>query len=217
MFVGNDVVDLTDPETRLDSLHDRFAERIFTASEREAIFADARPDVALWTHWAAKQSAYKVLRKADPDAVFAHESFRVDFFNRVGGNRLMGAVEHDGRRLDIDVVHIGHAIHAVALLGRWPHSPRIVSDVVAVLAGDDPSVAVRTALVASVAGEIECTHDELRVVGSRPPRLERRCARIGIDMSLSHHGRLAGFAYAPHAHSVHAGARPAGSRPRPGA
>ena len=97
MFVGNDVVDLTDPETRLDSLHDRFAERIFTASEREAIFADARPDVALWTHWAAKQSAYKVLRKADPDAVFAHESFRVDFFNRVGGNRLMGAVEHDGR------------------------------------------------------------------------------------------------------------------------
>ena len=39
MSVGNDVVDLADPETRLRGLHPRFAERVFSTAERDALEA----------------------------------------------------------------------------------------------------------------------------------------------------------------------------------
>ena len=197
MLVGNDVVDLHDPEIRLDSVHDRFLERVFTPAEHDAIFAARDPRAALWSHWAAKESAYKIIKKIDPDAIFSHRTLHVDFFNRVAGTRLMGSVEHEGHRIDIDVVHLGDTIHAIALLGHWPHRRRVVSDVTPIAVTDDPSRAVRAALLESVAGEIDCARADLRVTGSRPPRLERRGAGVGIDVSLSHHGRLVGFAYAP--------------------
>ncbi len=129
--------------------------------------------------------------------IFSHRAFHVDFFNRVGVTRLTGSVEHEGRRVDVDVVHTGDTIHAVALLGHWPHRRRVVSEVAPISPADDPSRAVRGALLESAAREIECGKAELRVVGSRPPRLERRGAGVGFDVSLSHHGRLVGFAYAP--------------------
>lgn len=197
MLVGNDVVDLHDPETRLESIHDRFIDRVFTPAERDAIFAACDPRAALWSHWAAKESAYKIIKKIDPDAMFSHCAFHVDFFNRVAGTRLMGSVEHESHRIDVDVLHVGDTIHAVALLGHWPHSRRVVSDLAPISAADDPSRAVRDALVESAAREFDCSTAELRVIGSRPPRLERRGTGVGFDVSLSHHGRLVGFAYTP--------------------
>jgi len=210
LLVGNDVVDLRDPETRLDSVHDRFIERVFTPAERDAIFASRDSRAALWSHWAAKESAYKIIKKAEPDAIFSHRAFQVEFFNRVGGTRLTGSVEHEGRRVDVDVLHAGDTIHAVALLGHWPHRRRVVSDVAPISRSDDPSRAVRGALVESAAREIECGEGELRVVGSRPPRLEHRGAGVGFDVSLSHHGRLVGFAYAPPSGTARHG-RPVGA------
>ena len=36
-MVGNDIVDLRDPESQADGLHPRFDARVFTAPERDAI------------------------------------------------------------------------------------------------------------------------------------------------------------------------------------
>lgn len=195
MLVGNDVVDLADPESSLDALHDRFVERVFTNDERDEIFRDPSPRSSLWRYWAAKESAYKVIRKADPDVIFAHGRFRVDFFNCVGNTRWVGTVEHEGFRVDVDVARAGDIVHAVAMLGQWPAKRRIISDVAHLGTRDDASAAARTALISSVASRLECGSHELEVDGGRPPRLSRLGESVGIDVSLSHHGRFAAFAH----------------------
>ncbi len=64
--VGNDVVDLHDPDNRGKSGDDRFLGRVFTAEERALIAGAAVPDRLLWSLWAAKEAAYKAVSGADP-------------------------------------------------------------------------------------------------------------------------------------------------------
>ena len=44
-MVGDDVVDLADPEARADALHPRFDARVFAPAERAALAASADPGV----------------------------------------------------------------------------------------------------------------------------------------------------------------------------
>ena len=67
--VGNDVVDLKEPDNRGKSGDDRFLARVFTAEEREQIAQAAAPDTLLWSLWAAKEAAYKAVSGGDPGAV----------------------------------------------------------------------------------------------------------------------------------------------------
>ncbi|MFB3117247.1 MAG: 4'-phosphopantetheinyl transferase superfamily protein, partial [Myxococcota bacterium] len=74
MLVGNDVVDLHDPETLQEALHPRFDARVFTSVELEALSVSAPASASRhelrWTLWAAKESAYKLAKKLDPSVRF---------------------------------------------------------------------------------------------------------------------------------------------------
>ena len=78
MSVGNDVVDLDDPETRIEALHPRWAERVFTEAERRALAASRVRHRLHWALWAAKESGYKALRRLDPAAVFSPRAFEIE-------------------------------------------------------------------------------------------------------------------------------------------
>jgi phosphopantetheine--protein transferase-like protein len=76
--VGVDVVDVTAPRTRDRAADTRFLDRVFTGEERERIQASPLRDRMLWTLWAAKEAAFKVVSKlhgAPP--VFRHADFQV--------------------------------------------------------------------------------------------------------------------------------------------
>src|SRR5512140_1470404 len=75
--VGNDVVDLADPEARLDGLHPRFATRVFTAAERALLEACADRRSLHWALWAAKESAYKTLKQLEPSLAFSPRRLEV--------------------------------------------------------------------------------------------------------------------------------------------
>ena len=60
-FIRTDFSSVADAETRLDGLHPRFAERVFTPAEREALEAAPDRHRLHWALWAAKESAYKAL------------------------------------------------------------------------------------------------------------------------------------------------------------
>lgn len=64
--VGNDVVDLKDPDNQGKSGDDRFLGRVFTEKERDRITRAACPDRLLWALWAAKEAAYKAVSRGDP-------------------------------------------------------------------------------------------------------------------------------------------------------
>jgi hypothetical protein len=70
-MLGNDVVDLLDPESRPESFRPRFDERVFSPAEREAIAEDPDPLARRWAHWAAKEAAYKLARQLDSTFIFS--------------------------------------------------------------------------------------------------------------------------------------------------
>lgn len=70
-LVGNDVVDLAAPAARGKAADGRFLRRVFTAAEIDRIRAAADPERMLWTLWAAKEAAFKVVRKLRADLPFA--------------------------------------------------------------------------------------------------------------------------------------------------
>ena len=64
LSIGNDIVDLRNREP---PLHPRYLERVLAPSEQDAL-RDSPDD--LWVYWAAKEAAYKTLRRIRPGMGF---------------------------------------------------------------------------------------------------------------------------------------------------
>lgn len=75
MTVGNDLVDLADPQSQPDAIHPRWDERVFTPEERETLFQDGDPHTLRWLLWAAKESAFKAAKKLDASVWFQPRAF----------------------------------------------------------------------------------------------------------------------------------------------
>jgi phosphopantetheinyl transferase (holo-ACP synthase) len=77
--VGIDVVDLDDPRAAGKGGDPRFAARVLAPRERAFVAAADDPDLALWSLWAAKEAAFKVVSSmAGRAPVFRHAAFEVE-------------------------------------------------------------------------------------------------------------------------------------------
>jgi len=188
-MIGNDVVDLRDPEAQPGAHHPRFDRRVFARVERQALARSGAPARLRWILWAAKEAAYKVARKLDASVIFSPRRFVVSL-----DADLHGTVEHDGMRIEVSVEESPECVHALAseepLSGGWR-----VARVARVADGVDASAAARTLAVEDVASLIGASPDDLEVEKEgRIPVLLAHGERSGIDLSLSHHGRFVAFA-----------------------
>lgn len=77
-LIGNDIVDRAEPGVAGKETDRRFLERVFTARERTRILDSLDPTLTLWSVWAAKEAAFKIVTKLRPGLVFAHAAFEVD-------------------------------------------------------------------------------------------------------------------------------------------
>ena len=75
--IGNDIVDLTSPDSIGKSRDRRFIARVFTPEEQEGIERSPTPDTTLWMFWAAKEAAFKAASKLKPGLSFIHRAFVV--------------------------------------------------------------------------------------------------------------------------------------------
>ena len=216
MHVGNDVVDLRDPETR--SFHPRFDLRVFTRRERahleRATLERARLSLPLtgmqgapaealshrlrWTMWAAKEAAFKAARKLHPDVPFHPRRFAVELLER-GRARVF----HDvAGRFELWLEEARDWVHAVAApadgcseAGARPHQALARLDPAESLGGE-PGRRVRQLAVGAVASLLRVDPSELRVVADGAiPRMMRGRDRLPLDLSLSHHGRMVACAW----------------------
>jgi phosphopantetheinyl transferase (holo-ACP synthase) len=191
--IGNDVVDLADPETSLSGLHARFDERVFSATERGRLEASGSRHRLHWAYWAAKESAYKALKRLAPEAVFSPREFEVDLSPLpVAGAAAFAAgwVHHRGRRFCLEVRQDGESVHAVARSADAAGAGVLWKVDRAV---DDPGVAVRRLAAGEIGSALCLDPAGLRIVG-RPPVAMHRDRRLEADVSLSHHGRFVAFA-----------------------
>lgn len=216
MPVGNDVVDLSDPETAPSAPHRRFAERVCTAEELIALARSPDPNRLLWTYWAAKESAFKAMRKIAPAAPFSPRGFAVELHPERDGAVRHGAVRAGRFRFEVRFDHQAEHVHAVALVpNRLAESALEVVEMISAVhrmsraemageiapPGDLPvaSAAARRALRDGLAGRLGGPPERFVVVGRErgmAPSVFRDGFPLGVDVSLSHHGHLVAYAFA---------------------
>ncbi len=187
--VGNDVVDLGDPEVHPSALHPRFVERVLAEAERRRVERSPDRHRALWAHWAAKEAAFKLVQKLRPGTIFAHRSFEVA--------EGLGAVRHGSLRLGLALDVGADRVHALAFTGEAPPPCRV--EAIRGPPGDEARRIVRGLLAACLgcepaALELVRDPDPRRADGLGPPRALLRGAPVDADLSLSHHGRFAAAA-----------------------
>lgn len=214
--IGDDVVDLGDPETRVGAQHPRFDARVFAPSELEQITAGPDPVRRRWLLWAAKEAAFKVARQTNPRVVFSPRRFAVAL-----GDGGEARVRHDASSFVVRLDARRDLVHAVArpeAASPWNVAGRSEEDAPGeriLLAGvasleaahpacegtvrtpdaDAPSREARRLVTDAVARRLGVAASRLRVVRrGRVPRLLHGGRLLDAAVSLSHHGRFVGFA-----------------------
>lgn len=182
MRVGNDVVDLGDPQIAAHHLRPRFVARVCSEEER----ARVRDAQSLWSLFAAKEAAYKALVKLGFEPGFAHREIVVAADLR--------SVRWRDVTLRLHVEATGERVHAVAWEGEAEPSWGIEQT-----ADPDLSASARALLCGALARggrELSVLRDprEGSWDGFGPPRLVSRGEPIDVDVSLSHDGRFVGYA-----------------------
>ncbi len=202
MLIGNDVVDLHDPESRPGAIHNRFDARVFTFDEREALSDSASAHELRWTLWAAKESAYKVAKKLDPAVRFLPRDFVV---RRITEGRAL--VMHETGPFDVRLRRTDEWVGAVATPmaanAAWtkaanaPSTHRLITAGIERLEvpGADPSRTVRELTCAALALGMNLPPGQVQIAADRGiPVAFWRNRRLSVDLSLSHHGRFVAWA-----------------------
>jgi phosphopantetheinyl transferase (holo-ACP synthase) len=211
-FIGNDIVDLTDPGNIGKSRDNRFLQRVFTGPERESIAAAADPDKVMWAFWASKETAYKVVRKINPLVASTPRLYPVALSPGNQGSTQSGMVYTPQGPVVIRVSIAGDYLHCIGA-SPLPGAPNPLIDVLdriiwrverlspAQDGGEyDPSTAVRLSAGRHLAKllHVSATDIDIRRFqnahgwGPPTPYLEEKQAPF--DLSFSHDSTL--FAYA---------------------
>src|SRR5437870_677161 len=109
--IGNDIVDLT-----LSSpVHKRFLCRICSQSEQLWVTNSGNPPAALWFCWAAKEAAYKAMKKLDAETLFSPIQFAVEWHADTLKPVMRGTVHYAGFDFRIRGECNGEMVHCIAL------------------------------------------------------------------------------------------------------
>ncbi len=118
VFVGNDVVDLTNPRTEGRATDDRFVGRVFDPDEQGSIRAAGDSDLEIWSRWAAKEAGFKAISKAiGSPPPFVHHAFKVawtDASDIADGVARSGTIRYGEYVARVAVTVMPGAVHAVA-------------------------------------------------------------------------------------------------------
>jgi phosphopantetheinyl transferase (holo-ACP synthase) len=188
--IGNDVIDLQDDETRAGSQHPRFDARVFDGDELVMLRESADPDRLRWLLWAAKESAYKLLRRTLPDLPFIPRRFVVrtsaPHAATVAASGHVVPIRYDCGHDFVHGVAGCHGAGATLAAVRRIESCRA-----------DASSEVRLFAAESIARLIRIESRDLRVDHDGRMPVLLRCGRpLPGTLSLSHHGRYVAFAFA---------------------
>ena len=110
--LGNDIVDLNDSDADIQSIHPRFIERALNDQELLDI-RDKTSQITkeiLWTYWAAKESAYKALKRLIPKIPFTYKKFSY--------NPLSNKVAYEQYELECEIDNDPNYVHAVSYASR---------------------------------------------------------------------------------------------------
>jgi phosphopantetheine--protein transferase-like protein len=201
--VGNDIVDLRASGNIGKSADGRFRGRVFTEEEQSLISGSRQPDAFLWALWASKEAAYKAVSRGNPAVCSIPRQYRVVIETATGqetAGRLAGKVITPKGELSLRAALTLEWVHAL-VTGSDTDCDRIFRLVECLDDSEDPSTAVRWSLLREIARSFGCTVGDLSMVKDtgRPgaPSVLFRGHLLTEEVSLSHDGRFAAFAFDP--------------------
>jgi hypothetical protein len=186
-MLGNDVVDLAEDDG--PGRHPRHDTRVFDEAELRLLAREAAPERLRQLLWAAKESAFKALRRLDPAAFFSPRRYAVELDGALRGRvrTPFGLVFVRGQ---VD----GDCVHMVATDRANPGASLLQG--VARSSDADASRAARALAIEGLSARLARAPGELRVERvNRMPVLRLRGCSIPAVLSLSHHGRFVAWAY----------------------
>jgi len=189
-MIGNDIIDLSDPESSPNACHSRFDRRVFSVDEFEALSSDYSEVQRRWILWSAKEAAYKAARRVSADVSFSPLCFVVDL-----DRALCGSVQHEGYSWMVRVEVERDCVHAV--VGQADAFPEIISATRRLTTSElcDPSAGVRRFAIESIAEALGVARSDLQIESmGRIPQLIWVGPDVRASISLSHHGWFVGFA-----------------------
>lgn len=207
--VGNDIIDLKDPGKTGKSRDARFISRVFTSAERDVIFRSSRPDETLWTLWAGKEAAYKAAVKSDPLVCSIPRAYPVEMSGNGDLPLRRGTVGTPAGTIWIRVIREGDVLHVIGTDSPPGSREEVVWGVESLdsperNAASSPgreSCLVRESLLRRLSAFLKRSPCELeirRVMGDRglgPPRVYIQGQPSDLDVSMSHDGRFAAYAF----------------------
>lgn len=158
-----------------------------------------------WALWAGKESAYKALKRLEPELVFAPREFEVQPASAAvrAGDTAAWQVTHRGRTLALELRMDDRCLHAMAHDRDTPAANILAGTGPA---GADASLAVRLAAIEALAATLGLEPETLRISG-RPPVAWSRDRPLDVVLSLSHHGGFVAYAAVPAAAGAWSGPR----------
>ena len=195
-------MDLREPANAGKNRDSRFLKKILTNAEIEFVQNAGNPDTALWSFWASKETAYKVIKKFCPDTAFLPRQWQV-IFNKTQSTYSDGEVIIPGKdrvyiRLFSNLQYV-HCIGADALtaLDKLIWSVDVLPEKEKI----NPSLYLRYCLGQSLAKHFSLNFHHIKIKRTRengelqPPRVYVSGRKTDIDISLSHDGRFVAYAY----------------------
>ncbi|MFZ3114308.1 MAG: 4'-phosphopantetheinyl transferase superfamily protein [Syntrophales bacterium] len=207
-------MDLNHAQTTPKSRDTRFLERVFSPEEKDILQADSQPEAMLWALWTGKEAAYKVLQKERGEGIpSTPRLYSVQFTEESPPES--GSLPPFGERLFTGIVSTpaGKIFLSTLLASKYVHtiatSSLPTADVVwevERMPGEQPtpseeSAFVRAAAINYLARHLSVTPADLEIIRHRgmhgldPPRVYLHGQEAAVDISLSHDGAYAAYAF----------------------
>jgi hypothetical protein len=90
-MIGNDIIDLSYARQSSNIHHPRWPDKVLTQQEKEQIHYFPSLEIALWTFWALKESAYKIFYKKTGRRLFIPKKFQATLI-QIQPNLIQGTI-----------------------------------------------------------------------------------------------------------------------------
>ena len=198
--VGNDVVDLKEPANAGKSRDSRFLKKILTDAEIEFVERAENPDTALWSIWACKETAYKVIKKSFSDTAFIPKRWQVTFRKIKSKYQEGEVIIPETGSVFIRLFSTSEYVHCIGT-HHFKDLDEIIWSVEAMPEeeGRNPSIYLRHCLGQKIAQYFSLDFHQIKIKRTRangelqPPRVYVGGQKTDIDVSLSHDGRFVAY------------------------